>query len=137
MVPGIESIEQVVSFPGGEQLRSLIQADGAIPPMTCYGLEVTFPQQVFVVLRNKVIPVITEQIPTSERKGIIAVFFFLFQLNSSAEVLDVDAEPSAARALRALRLPSNLNRPPIDSVQQRFAAFTSATGLPAFYDYNR
>lgn len=43
------------NFPGGEQLRGLIQFDGTISPMTCYGLEVTFPRQVFVVLRNKVI----------------------------------------------------------------------------------
>lgn len=46
--------DQPPDFPGGEQLRPLAQPDGTIAPMTCYGLEVTFPQQVFVVLRNKV-----------------------------------------------------------------------------------
>ncbi|OQR73976.1 hypothetical protein BIW11_09391 [Tropilaelaps mercedesae] len=97
-------------FPGGEQLRSLMQPDGTVPATTCYGLEVPFPQQVFVVLRNK--------------------------LNSSAEVLDVNVEPSAARALRALRLPSALERPSLEAVQRRFAAFSNATGLPPLYNYS-
>ncbi|XP_022665733.1 uncharacterized protein LOC111252326 isoform X3 [Varroa destructor] len=103
--------DQPPDFPGGEQLRALAQPDGTTAPTTCYGLEVSFPQQVFVVLRNK--------------------------LNSSAEVLDVNVEPSAARALRALRLPPTMERPSLELVQQRFAAFSNATGLPPLYDYSR